>query len=85
MNDRQYVIRAAQMQGLSLMKPKKGVPGILAYDYNNKDARGLFPCVINATSWALAESAFGFYAQVNGELMYSLNYRKVLAAIARSK
>lgn len=38
-----------------------------------------------ASIGALAKSAFGFYAQVNGDLIYALNYRKVLAAIARAE
>lgn len=54
MTNAQYVIRAAQIKGLSLIKPIKGNPGVLAYDFNKKDARGVFPCVIDAQTWAEA-------------------------------
>jgi hypothetical protein len=54
MTDKQYTIRAAQLKGLSLIKPTKGNPGILAHNFNQKDARGVFPCVIDAPTWAEA-------------------------------
>ena len=56
MTNAQYVTRAAQLKGLSLIKPTKGNPGILAYDFSKKDARGVFPCVIDANNWEQARS-----------------------------
>jgi hypothetical protein len=56
MTNAQYVTRAAQLKGLSLIKPTKGNPGILAYDFTKKDARGVFPCVIDAQTWEQARS-----------------------------
>ena len=64
MTDRQYVIRAAQIKGLSLIKPTKGNPSIIAHDYNKKDARGLFPSVIDATNWAEARSQINAFYKV---------------------
>ena len=61
MTDKQYVVRAAQLKGLSLLRPTKGSPGILATDYNNKDARGLFPCVIDASNWEQARAQFNAF------------------------
>jgi hypothetical protein len=56
MTNAQYVARSAQLKGLSLIKPTKGSPGILAYDFNKKDARGVFPCVIDANNWEQARA-----------------------------
>lgn len=61
MTAQQYVIRAAQMKGLSLIKPTRGNPGILAYDYNKKNAAGVFPCVIDAKTWAEAQTQINNY------------------------
>jgi len=61
MTDREYTIRAAQLKGLSLVKPTKGNPGILAHDFKTKDARGLFPCVIDAQTWAQARAQINNY------------------------
>lgn len=61
MTNAQYVARAAQIKGLSLIKPTKGNPGILAYDFSKKDARGIFPCVIDANTWEQARSQITNY------------------------
>ena len=61
MTNAQYVARAAQLKGLSLIKPTKGNPGILAYDFNKRDSRGLFPCVVDASSWGQARSQITNY------------------------
>ena len=61
MTDKQYVVRAAQLKGLSLIKPTKGNSGILATDYNKKYGRGLFPCVIDAANWEQARSQFNAF------------------------
>lgn len=55
MTDRQYVLRSAQFNGISVIKPKKGSPGIIAIDFNNK-VNGVHPCVIDATTWAKART-----------------------------
>jgi hypothetical protein len=51
MTDKDYVIRAAEIKNLTLNLPKKGVHGIYCIDYNKKDKRGLYPCVIDAQTW----------------------------------
>ncbi len=56
MTNQQYVVRSAQLKGLSLIKPTKGNPGILAYNFKTKDANGVFPCVIDAQTWAEART-----------------------------
>jgi hypothetical protein len=61
MTNQQFVIRSAQLKGLSLIKPTKGNPGILAYNFNKKDASGVFPCVIDATTWAEAQKQITNY------------------------
>ncbi len=60
MTNQQYVIRASQMKGLSLIKPVRGNPGILAYNYNTK-VNGIFPCVIDATTWDQARKQIDAY------------------------
>ena len=64
MKTQDYVIRAAQIKGLSLIKPTKKTPGILAYDFAKKDSRGLFPCVIDADSWETAKEQIDSYYQL---------------------
>ncbi len=54
MTNQQYVCQAAKIKGLSLVKPTRNNPGIVAYDFSNKDDRGVFPCVIDASDWAQA-------------------------------
>lgn len=61
MTNAQYVIRTAQIKGLSLIRPTKGNPGILAYDFSKKDARGVFPCVIDAANWSQAREQINNY------------------------
>lgn len=61
MNARQYVIRAAQLKGLSLIKPTKGNPGILALNFNQKNEQGVYPCVIDAQTWAEAQKQINNY------------------------
>lgn len=61
MTAQQYVTRSAQLKGLSLIKPTKGNPGILALDFNKKDARGVYPCVIDAPTWAEAQKQITNY------------------------
>ena len=61
MTAREYVIRAAQIKGLDLIKPKKGNPGIIAYDMNKRNAAGVFPCVIDAQTWAEAQTQINKY------------------------
>ena len=51
MTDREYVIRACQMKRLDLLKPTKGNPGVVAYDMRNKNAHGVYPCIIEANNW----------------------------------
>jgi len=63
MTDKQYVIRAAQIKGLSLLKPTKGDKGIVAHDFNKKDARGIYPCVIDALTWAEARAQINKFYQ----------------------
>jgi hypothetical protein len=60
MTNAQYVARAAQLKGLSLIKPTKGNPGILAIDYNSK-RNGVHPCVIDAQTWAQARAQITDY------------------------
>lgn len=63
MTDREYTIGAAKMKGLSLVLPKRGAPEILAYDFKKKNAQGVFPCVIDALTWADARKQLNnFYA-----------------------
>lgn len=57
MTDKQYTIRAAQLKGLSIIKPTKGNPGILALNFNIKPA----PCVIDAQTWAEARTQINNY------------------------
>lgn len=59
MNDRDYVIRACQIKGLDLMKPKRGNPGILAYNQDKPVSR----CVIDAQKWAEAREQINAYYQ----------------------
>lgn len=61
MTNAQYVTRAAQLKGLSLIKPTKGNPGILAYNFNSKGPNGVFPCVIDAQTWAEARTQITNY------------------------
>lgn len=61
MTAQQFVIRSAQIKGLSLIKPTKGNPGVLAIDFTKKDARGVFPCVIDAPTWAEAQKQITNY------------------------
>jgi len=61
MTNAQYVVRAAQLIGLSLVKPTKGNPGIVAYDFNNRNERGVFPCVIDADTWEQARAQINNY------------------------
>jgi hypothetical protein len=61
MTNAQYVARAAKLNGLSLVKPTKGNPGIIAYDLNNRNERGVFPCVIDADSWEQARAQINNY------------------------
>jgi hypothetical protein len=61
MTAQQYVVRSAQLKGLSLIKPTKGNPGILAFNYSQKDSRGVYPCVIDATTWAEAQKQITNY------------------------
>lgn len=56
MTDRQYVIRAAQIKGLSIILPTKASPGILAIDWSTKNARGVYPCIVDALTWAQART-----------------------------
>ena len=51
MTARQYVLRAAQIKGLDLIKPTRGNPGILGYTVNGDK---LGACVIDAQTWAQA-------------------------------
>jgi hypothetical protein len=60
MTNAQYVVRAAQIKGLSLIKPTKGNPGILAIDYNNKSG-GVHTLVIDAQNWAQAKQQIDNY------------------------
>lgn len=60
MTNQQYVVRAAQLKGLSLIKPTKGNPGILAYNFNTK-TNGIHPCVIDAQTWAEARTQITNY------------------------
>ena len=61
MTDAKYVVRTAQLKGLSLIKPTKSNPGILAYDFTKKNDRGVFPCVIDANNWQQARSQINHY------------------------
>lgn len=61
MTAQQFVTRSAQLKGLSLIKPRKGNPGILAYNFNQKNNRGVFPCVIDAATWAEAQKQITNY------------------------
>ncbi len=62
MTNSQYVIRTAQLKGLSLIKPTIADRGVMAYDFNKKDARGIFPCVIDAKDWKQAkEQVIAYY------------------------
>jgi len=63
MTDKEYVIRAAHMKKLSLIKPEKGQRIILAHDFNKKDAHGVYPCVIDATTWAEARAQINKFYQ----------------------
>ena len=56
MTDREYALRAAQIKGLTVSKPTKRSPEIIAYDFNNKNERGIYPCVIYAKTWAEARA-----------------------------
>lgn len=61
MTDRQYTMRAAQMKGLDLIKPTKECPGIIAYNMKQKDQRGIYPCIIDAKTWAEARDQLNNY------------------------
>jgi hypothetical protein len=61
MTDKQYVIRAAQIKGLDLLKPTKSVPEIYAVDYNNKDRSGCYKNVIDAKTWTEARQQIDKY------------------------
>jgi hypothetical protein len=63
MTAKQYVIRATQIKGLDLIKPTKGNPGILAIDYTRK-VGGVHPCVIDARTWAEAQTQLNNYYMV---------------------
>ncbi len=60
--DKDYVVRVADMKRLDLMKPTRACPGVLVYDMRNKDARGVYPCVIDAKTWTEAkEQLIAYY------------------------
>ncbi|MER2626207.1 MAG: hypothetical protein ABTS22_20010 [Accumulibacter sp.] len=61
MTNAQYVTQACKIKGLSLSKPTKAAPEIVAYDFQKKDSRGVFPCVIDAISWAQAREQINSY------------------------
>ncbi len=61
MTNQQYVCQAAKIQGLSLIKPTRINPGIIAYDFSKKDDRGVFPCVIDAADWAQARQQINMF------------------------
>jgi hypothetical protein len=48
MNDRQYVIRAAQLKGLAICKQTKQDKGILVHDWSS----GFGRCIVDAVTWA---------------------------------
>lgn len=54
MTAKEYVIESCRIKGLALMKPTKSSPEIVAHDFNKKNSMGVFPCVIDAQSWAEA-------------------------------
>jgi hypothetical protein len=58
MNDRDYVIRACQMKKLDLIKPKRGLPGVIVYDFNVKPVA---PCVVDAANWKVAREQINAY------------------------
>jgi hypothetical protein len=62
MIDKEFVIQSCRIKRLDLWKPKKGCPGVTAYDFNNK-VSGVFPCVIDAKTWAEAkQQLLAYYA-----------------------
>lgn len=55
---REYVIRACAVLRLDLIAPKRGNPGILAYDFSVKPCA---PCVIDALTWDDARKQLDAY------------------------
>jgi hypothetical protein len=54
MTDREFVIHSCKIKGLSIWMPKRGCPGIVAHDFQKK-VGGVFPCIIDAKTWAEAK------------------------------
>lgn len=64
MTDLQYVTRCCEIKNLSLTKPKKGSPDILVHNWNNKNLNGIFPCIVDAKTWADAKAQINaFYLE----------------------
>ena len=59
MTNQQYVIRAAQTLGLDLLRPTRGAPEVLAYDWST----GKGKCVVEAKNWAEAREQINAYAR----------------------
>lgn len=55
---REYVIRGCAALKLDLIAPKRGNPGILAYDFGVKPCA---PCVIDALTWDDARQQLDAY------------------------
>ena len=59
MTDKQYVVRAAKMLNLALIRPTRACPGILAHDW----ASGFGKRVVDASTWGAARQQINTYAQ----------------------
>lgn len=56
--EKEYVVRAAKMMSLVLIRPTHACPGILAHDW----AGGFGRCVVDATTWGAARQQINAFA-----------------------